>query len=226
MEDITATLEFFSLEFFKSDVRDKLDVSKNHTVKVEELLKREIEEFHCHHEKQMKGFSEEEKIQYAEYHGEEYMELANYIPSIQRKSELISICTILEYFLKDLCSLYKDKIQYPLEFNDINAHGDIDRARKYLIKVVGIPFPETSENWKEIVIIQQVRNAFVHHDGVTKLGSESVQYAKKSLFFDITELAYIDEKKKMARLEIKEGFTVHCIDVYKTFFEELFTVIK
>jgi hypothetical protein len=226
LEKKMGTKGHLRLTFFKNDVRERLEASKNHALKVEELLKTELTDIECHHEHQVKELSEEQKAEYYEHHSDSYMELAKYIPSIQRKSELISICTILEHLLKDLCVLYKDSIQAPLEYSDIKANGDIDRARKYLIKVIGIAFPETSKNWEEIVIIQQIRNVFVHHDGVAKIGSPSIQYSQKSSFFDVVELAYIYENKKMARLEINEKFTIHCIDVYERFFEELFAVIQ
>lgn len=226
LEKKMGTKGHFRLTLFKSDVRERLEASKNHSFKVEELLKTELIELECHHGHQVKELSEEQAVEYYEHHSDDYMELAQYIPSIQRKSELISICTILEHLLGDLCSIYEITIKNPVKLNDLNGQGILDKTRKYLVKVVEISFPETSQSWKEIVTIQQIRNAFVHHDGIAKYGNDIHQYAQKSSFFNVTELAYQDVKKRKVRLEINEGFTIHCIGIYELFFDELFMVIQ
>ncbi len=87
-------------------------------------------------------------------------------PNIVYQSILISGYSLLEIKLNELCQLYKkiyhEKIK--LNLNDINGKG-IERAIKYLEKVIGYSDLKKNEYWEKIVLWKDVRNAIVHNDG-------------------------------------------------------------
>lgn len=195
-----------------------LDTFKQHTKNVESFLSQEVKAFEKYAEEVTSEWEEFERAEYYEDSSDQYWELSKVYPNIQRKSELISIYTILESTINRICLVYQSSIDNPVKLKDLDAHGIIDQGKRYLEKVVRLDFPSQHPSWKEIDKIQQIRNSFVHAAGHVKAGNKDlIKYIKQSKFLEL---------KNDNHIEINNGFSEHCLDVFENFFEELFARMK
>ncbi|HFQ5433974.1 TPA: hypothetical protein ACGVBV_004503, partial [Vibrio vulnificus] len=138
------------------------------------------------------------------------------VPLIQRKSELISAYTILESGLNKVCEIFEENIDHPIKISDLSAHGIISKSKKYLEKVVQIKFPRDSL-WLEIQLIQEIRNAFVHNEGIVKSGNKKlISYIEQSRFLEL---------RPDFKIFINEGFSLYCLQLFQEFFFSLFSEI-
>ncbi|MDR5860418.1 hypothetical protein FZZ93_14550 [Halomonas eurihalina] len=85
-------------------------------------------------------------------------------PQYQRQSQLIMIVSLFEDYLNQLCVSFKAENTLDVALTDIKGSG-IDRAKTYLKKAVGIPFPSDGDSWKKIVEAQLIRNIVAHNAG-------------------------------------------------------------
>ncbi|MEZ9465075.1 hypothetical protein AB4178_25820, partial [Vibrio splendidus] len=204
--------------YVKSGIYSELNSYRMHTLHVYDLLEEEAKSVQKHHENVANDMDQDEALEYLEFMSDDYWELADTLPSIQRKSELISIYTILENGLNQICSIYESNIDNPVKVSDLASHGIIDKSRKYLEKVARVSFPEDSDEWKEIKTIQTIRNAFVHRNGLIKEGNQEViNYINDTQYLSL---------KDGQKVVIDEQFTLHCLTLFKEFFIKLFEVIE
>jgi len=204
----------FRMPFLKMGIMMDLGTFKQHTRNVESFLNQEIKTFEKHAEEVTSKWEDYERAEYYEESSDQYWELSKVYPNIQRKSELMSIYTILENTIMRICLVYQSSIDNPVKMKDLEAHGIIDQGKRYLEKVVRLDFPSKHDSWKEIDKIQQIRNSFVHAAGHVKTGNKDlIKYIKQSPFLEL---------KNNNQVEISNGFSEHCLDVFANFFDELF----
>ena len=104
-------------------------------------------------------------------------------------------------------------IENLVKMKDLQANGIIDQGKRYLEKVVLLDFPTNHESWIEITKIQQIRNSFVHAAGHVKTGNaDLIKYVNQSKYLEL----------KNDEIEILNGFSEHCLNVFEDFFNELF----
>lgn len=60
--------------------------------------------------------------------------------------------TLFEKHLKSICQIYEKMINSEIKFEDINSQSDIDVARKYMKKVVGLNFPDNHRTFEKLEI--------------------------------------------------------------------------
>jgi len=119
-----------------------------------------------------------------------------YFPSLQRSSALAAIYGAFENDLNRLCDLVQIAVSSGLRFQDLNGNG-VERARNSLIKVGGFDLSAGEKKWNAITKIREVRNCFVHADGIVKEGDKTI-----SAYTRETTLLTLHRKK----LELQEGF--------------------
>lgn len=204
----------FRMKLFEMSIRMDLEAFKKHIRNVESFLNQEVIAFEKHAAEVTAEWEDFERAEYYENLHNEYWELSKVYPSIQRKSELISIYTILENTINKICLLYQSSIENPVKIEDLEANGIIDRSKRYLEKVVLLDFPSRHNSWKEITKIQQIRNSFVHADGNVKTGnSDLIKYINQSQYLEL----------KNNKIKILNGFSEYCLQIFENFFNELFT---
>lgn len=86
-------------------------------------------------------------------------------PNILRTSVFLSLYSFLENQLVVLCKQIQSRKRISLSVNDLNDSG-IEKASKYLKKVVGIDFPDNTKEWTYIKQCNQLRNCIVHNGGI------------------------------------------------------------
>lgn len=206
----------FRLSFFRKMALDDIEQFRSHVDGVEKYLEKDVKDLLAYHEQKTEGLSAEEKDEYYEFYSDEYWQLNEIFPNIQRKSELIGIYTIVEHYLNLLCSIYEQDGISKVKLKDLKGQGIIDRARKYLVKVVEIDFPSQADSWSEIRRIQNIRNLFVHNDGVLK-GNDSDKSSIKEYIANSNYLK-LDQFEKIV---IERGFTDYCLQQFGLFFDKL-----
>jgi len=209
------------IQFFRTGVRNDLEEFKYHVSGVENYLSLEVKDLVNRHEQATENLTEDEKNEYYEFYSDDYWQLAEVFPQIQRKSELVGIYTVLEHNLNLLCSIYQRHTDSKVKLSDLKAQGIIDTARKYLVKVVGLDFPSDHRSWAEIKKIQRIRNLFVHNDGKLK-GTDN---DKRPIKDYISNSNYL-ELGQYERIIINSGFTIYCLDQFREFFDELFKSVE
>jgi hypothetical protein len=209
----------WKFKFAYSALTIELDSYISHVKRVDSLLETEKVDFEKKLQADIDQMNEADAKAYTEYMHDEYWELSETLPLIQRKSELISLYTILENGLNQVCHIFQDSIENPVKISDLSAHGIIDKSKKYLEKVALIEFPAGAGSiWEEISLIQQVRNAFVHNKGFVKSGNKDlVSYINKSRFVVL---------KPDFKVFINKGFSSYCLQLFQDFFTSLFSEIE
>ncbi len=85
-------------------------------------------------------------------------------PQYQRQSQLIMVISLFEDYLNQLCLSFERANRLNIAVNDFKGSG-IKRAKIYLEKAVGIPFPSDGDSWQRILDAQLIRNIVVHNGG-------------------------------------------------------------
>jgi hypothetical protein len=99
-----------------------------------------------------------------ENYNEDYFIIDEIFARQMRYSVLVTIYTILEMALNDLCNQLRRINELAVELDDLTGAG-IDRAKRYLKKVCQIDFPDQSREWNEINKLNKIRNCIVHTQG-------------------------------------------------------------
>ncbi len=226
--------KFVSYMFFDLGVYMELDYYETYCNRMEGLLKEQEERLHRKIQEESNGLSGYEKAEHFENYGSsyEYKFVTDIFPDLQRKSGLISLYTILERNLIQICRMQEKMSDNPVKMDDLNIEGYIERARTYLTKVIQINLPQKSETWLRIKMIQELRNKCAHSNGAVPTGNGPlIKYIKKSEFLDIYrpgELFQAENKNhnEPYQVQIKSGYLEGCIAVFREFFEDLFKKLK
>ncbi|GEM_PF-1624730 len=109
--------------------------------------------------------SESERDEYYRFHSGSRWMLEELFPNIARTSMFLTCCALLEARLDQFCQVAAREIGTRLTLEDIHGKG-IVRARIFLKKAVGMPFPDCTEQWREISTYGIIRNALAHTNGV------------------------------------------------------------
>jgi hypothetical protein len=132
-----------------------------------------------------------------------------YFPSLQRRSALLTVCSYFENELDKLCRLYQSEKDFSVTVDDLLGRG-IDRSTNYLQKVAGLDVHRTSQEWREIKNIQNIRNDIVHRAGKLRDDEALVSWMNKS-----KSLTLDDE----GEIVVGEGFLSHVIKTYARYFK-------
>lgn len=137
---------------------------------------------------------------------------AEYFPSLQRRSALLTVCGFFEHEIDKLCLLYQSEKGYKLALSDLNGKG-IDRSTSYLEKVAGIEVYKSSKEWNHIKKIQKIRNIIVHQDG--RLKDQHGNPIKAAIDY-VNEMESLEGNDEVT---IQKGFLAHVLSIYKDYCE-------
>jgi hypothetical protein len=146
-----------------------------------------------------------------------------YFPNLQRRGALIVLFSFLEHQIDQLCELFARTEQLRIVHNDLKDKG-VDRSRRYLRKVIGLPLDDNSVRWQEIKRIQKVRNVVVHNDG--KLADSDVIKCVSTA----EHLASANESHwyhgEIDEVNILEGYLTYVLDTFDSYCSELHKAIE
>lgn len=217
-EDIELVIGWSPRSWY-DNVQFESDLLRSYAASIEKQILDSVDKFH--REKEVHVFEIDSEygsdvvtthqgLDDSTYHLETIFE--DYFPNLQRRSALITLFSFLEYQLDKLCRLFATDQEFSISLSDLKDTG-IDRSYRYLTKVVGLEIDNGTSTWRELKLIQGLRNAIVHDDGKLKK-PETKKYvgASPHLFGD-------DEVK------IKEGYSEHVLEAFDIYFKEIDTQI-
>lgn len=101
----------------------------------------------------------------------DYYDIELHHLDIHRKSCLVTLYSYLENFLNYFCEYLYELNERKIKHTDLSGTG-IFRARLYLLKVEGVDFDQTNDEWNQLKGFNLVRNNIVHESG--KVGKDKL----------------------------------------------------
>lgn len=132
---------------------------------LEGAVTRELAEFQRAVDANASMLSESERDEHYRFHSGSRWTLEEVFPNIIRSSMFLTCYALLEARLDQFCQVAAREMGTKLTLGDIHGKG-IVRARIFLKKVVGMQFPDCTEQWREISTYGIIRNALAHSNGV------------------------------------------------------------
>ena len=146
-----------------------------------------------------------------------------YFPNLQRRGALIILFSFLEHQLNQLCKSFADTQQLKSVDTDLNDKR-VDRSRRYLRNVIGLPLDDSSGSWEEIKKIQRVRNVVVHNDGKL-VNKDAIKYVRDGEYLSSANesIYYYNE---IDEVNILRGYLIHVLDTFDLYCHEISTPIE
>jgi hypothetical protein len=108
-----------------------------------------------------------------------WADLANEFPQYHRKASFLMIFAMLEDDLTEFCKAVAGKKNLTITVSATPGRG-IERAKTYLAKVAGFPFPASTPEWQKIKVFGDVRNVLIHAAGYLEHGNAQHERVKKA----------------------------------------------
>jgi hypothetical protein len=205
------------LGFLTQVIVGKFDSAEKLTTKVSQLLQTEMDIFTKRPGGIPDSLLEFDNNIHCPDEINEYWDIFEAFPMIQRRSDLISICSIFENGLKQIQTIAKEFSTADNDGSEISYQGIIDKFKSHIENDKDISFSDNTY-WEEVLLIQQLRNKFVHHDGFVKKGNvELMNYIK------INSSINLNSESKVI---VSNSFIPYCINIFVNFFIHLFNQLK
>lgn len=153
----------------------------------------------------------------------EYLEnsaqLRGVFPTILRSAALTTIYSSTESKLNQVCQLIEQRDYLPTSIDNIKAEDQsIRKARKYLVDVAHVVFPNSPE-WQNLLYYQILRNCIVHNKGIINHTSRNNLFMET---YKLPGLSFVRILGKSSRkIILHPGFCEKMIDNVRSFFEQL-----
>ena len=156
------------------------------------------------------GYSREELEEILD---EEYFVISESMPIIVRQSLFISIYSLLETYMNDVCDMLKENQKIAISVGDLSGNG-IFRAQCYLQKVLNVDFPASHKTWQKISNYNRIRNCLVHSSGqvTDDTNKQLLRFIKNNPLIDLNPIH---------RIHLQEGFVDEVCDSIESFVNDL-----
>lgn len=134
-----------------------------------------------------------------------------YLPSLQRRSALLTVYGFFEYESYKLCMLFRAERKFSLAPKDLQGDG-IERSTDYLQKVAGLALDKNRKEWQEVLHVREIRNAIVHRDGRRRNADGTISKTMKNA------LASLRFHSGDEELVLEEGFVSQAVAIFKAYF--------
>lgn len=145
---------------------------------------------------------------------------------INYKTMVLHLFSFLESNLRKLAIITKEKLELPLNYQDIKADDDLKLYKKYFEKVAGVLFSkEAINNWGKLNKYRIIRNAIVHN---TKCEWNIKPYDKKIKELDelISKHPLLEKNQTDDTFNIKnEQFLLNFLNLIDLFIKEMFDTV-
>lgn len=163
-----------------------------------------------------------EQPQFSDFFEKIYLQDKIRIPTYLYHSTLVSIYSLLEVALIEICDLIAVKTEFPIPLDQISGQNIIGKTRVFLSKVANINFRNLDTEWLQITQIQKLRNLIVHENACISTNSIS-----KDLIQIIKKYGVIDTENEREYFYLTNPKILYeTLDLTKTFLEILFIDIK
>lgn len=103
-----------------------------------------------------------------------YQQLNIIYPNILWSSLFLTAYANLESCLDLLSDYYFDTKSLKISPKDLKDRG-IQRSKKYLTKMVGLEFPDNTNDWESINKVARIRHCLIHANGIVSQSNDSIE---------------------------------------------------
>jgi len=162
------------------------------------------------------GMTEDEWEEAWGEYGSDIHEIDYELAKIQRYALFVYSYSFFERILLDVASTYGFTKNLP-PFSPPTRGKSIQEAKKYLIDIGAIDWPESWSTWKEIDSLRLLRNRIVHHDG--SLSKNQDENPKEDFLKQWSTYLSIEGYN----FELSHEFIFRVLDTFENFLNELYT---
>lgn len=187
---------------------------------ISENLDSKIEEINYWHQKEIDSPDEENDEDF-DYHmmlAEDAHKYGNVFTKYHYNSMLLSVFSILEYWLRRFCDTDAKRNFSKVKLKDLKGNmGAIEPSRNYLKLVAEIDVSESDDLWKKITDIQKVRNAITHHNSNIKT-NKNIAIEKQELYYTVLNDKRINFQKDRGSFFIQDKeYLFEAIKLFKAY---------
>lgn len=144
-----------------------------------------------------------------------YFDLKVMFPNILWSSVYLTLYSIFEHALDDLCSIIKSELNLKLSPTELRDRGII-RSETYLRKIAQLDFPADSEEWKDAKVANSIRNCLTHAAGIID------DYSKPEEIRSIVRSdANLSELEGEGRLVISKEYVLSTVGTVRAVFKKI-----
>ncbi len=152
-----------------------------------------------------------------------WADLANEFPQYHRKASFLMIFAMLEDDLTEFCKAVAAEQRLTTAVSNTHGRG-IERAKVYLTKIGGFPFPASTPEWQKIKVFGDVRNVLIHAAGYLEPGNAQHERVKKAAEECDSGLCLHRHARSQISLEL--DFLPSVIATLESFYELLLAATK
>lgn len=134
------------------------------------------------------------------------------LPWLYRGSALLTLLGFFEHNLNALCDSLRRECGVADRVTDLPGKG-LRRARRYITRHAGLPFPAGTGSWRSLLKYSDIRNLVAHRDSLVK--DDDPELLR---FIDADPCLSLDAS---GRVRLHEGALAEVIDHQRRFFEAL-----
>jgi hypothetical protein len=181
----------------------------------------ELSQLESEMDKQITDLNEREQDSFFRDVNDHWIETAETLPRLQWYSQLLTVYGYFEKLLNDLCIEQRDANELPLSLKDLHGQG-IERARNYLVKLVGLNKTFSTTEWQRIKLIGLLRNSVAHRDGFVDYEPDNLKSAYSKLNqINGVELRQETMNQEDAQIFFAEQVVIEVIELFDTFIRNL-----
>lgn len=180
-------------------------------------LREATEKFETRVREQERGLAPAQFNEFEIDHVDENIFYHDELPYILHNSFFVSAYFLLEYDIKKICKVLKDRKQIPINLSNLKGNL-LDRLKLYF-KLAGLDF--SNKIWPEITNYAKVRNCIVHSNGLLKESDrdykELIKYIRKEGL--IKERVIISGEAAEQEIGLTEKFCKEVVETMQKFID-------
>ena len=184
-------------------------------------LDEEIHQLEAHMAEELGQLTDLEQDAFFRNVNDRWIETSETLPRLQWYSSLMVVYGFFEKVLNDFCNELRDFDNLKLSLKDIHGQG-VERARNYLVKVVGLGKTFSTSDWQSIKLLGVLRNSIAHRDGFVDFEPDSL----KSTYSKLSEIKGVELRREVlnqedAQIIFNEKVVIAAIEVFDSFIRKL-----
>lgn len=213
--------DIFFLFFYQDKILSDLEEVHEYYDRVEYFFDNDAEkleqEFENKAEKINLSDSNQRHDLIAKY-GREIIDSQSAFPELLKNSLLITIYSLTEIHLSEICRFFERKNISKIKLKDLNGKG-IEKSKKFLTKIAEIDFSSINSQWNFLKSLNLIRNNLVHNGSILPKDADH----KLNRIVESCPKLSGDPGKCLI---INDGFIQLTIDGLMDFFNGLFKIIR
>ena len=168
---------------------------------------------------------EDDKLNITRFGGrrDQWANLANEFPQYHRKASFLMIFAMLEDDLTEFCRSIAAEQTLAASVSTAPGRG-IERAKCYLTKMAGFPFPASTPEWQHIKLLSDVRNVLIHAAGY--LEPANAQHERVREVASAPSSGLLLHHHARVQISLEPAFLPTVITTLERFYERLLAVTK